>query len=199
MRVAGVVPAVIYGRGVEENVEVAVQERAFVRAIPERAWYSTPVKLTVEGAAAEGFSPTVMIAEVQRDIVSGHLVSIDFHVVSAEETLRTQVPVVHVGDSPGVRRGGILEHLTHEVTVESKLADIPERLEVDISHLDIGERFRVSDLEAPEGVTILGAPGEVILLIAAPRVEAEAEAAPTGVVEEVPQPKRIGEEGEESE
>ncbi len=200
LRASGKVPAVIYGRGLAENLLVAVEERFFLHELPETAWHATPMKLVVQDPGYADFTPTVVAGEVQRNIVTGHLLSVDFHVVSAEEKVHVQVPVVHVGESPGVRRGGILEHLVHEVTVASTLADLPEQFEVDLSTLALGDRVRASDLAVPPGVELLEAPEEVILLIAAPRTEVE-EAAPAAegaVVAETPQPERARPEEKEA-
>jgi len=196
LRAEGKVPAVIYGRGVQANLDVAVEERIFHRTIPPTAWYSTPMKLVVQDPAYRDFSPTVMLTEVQHDLTTGRVVAADFHVVSAEEKVRTRVPVVHVGESPGVKMGGILEHLIHEVVIEALVTDIPTTIKVDVSALDIGERIRVTDLPALPGVEIVDAPDEVILLVAAPRAVEEVAPAPAegAVVEEVAEPERVEEE-----
>ena len=85
LRKAGKVPAVIYGREVEENLAVTVEENVFHRTVPPSAWYTTPLKLIVDDPAFKDFSPTVMLAEVKQDILTGRVISADFHVVSAGE------------------------------------------------------------------------------------------------------------------
>ncbi len=207
LRRQGMVPAVVYGRG-REPVAVAVEEAALRRALPEPSWHSTVIRLRIAGlpdrtGAEEDSEPTVMIKEVQRDLVRRCLLSMDFHRISLRESIHTQVPVVAVGQSPGVKVGGILEHLAHEVVVECLPTDIPDHLEADISQLEIGHSLRVRDLPAPPGVKIVASPDDVVLVVAPPaRVE---EVAPVvapeeaAVVEERAEPEVIGEGEEESE
>ena len=201
LRAAGRIPAVIYGRGVD-NLLVSVEAATFARALPETGWYSTLIQLEVEGAPRGAKEHPAMIVEVQRDPVWQRLLSIDFHRISLREKLHAQVPVIHVGQSPGVRVGGILQHITHEVTVECLPTDLPDHLEVDISGMEIGDVLRVSDLAAPEGATILSPRDEVVISLAPPVRLEEVAAAPAevgAVVEEREEPEVIGEREQEEE
>ena len=119
-----------------------------------------------------------MLAEVKTDILTGHVISADFHVVSATEKVHARIPVVLRGESPGVKLGGVLEHLMHEVHVDSLVTDIPTEIVVDISDMDIGERFRVEDLPELSGVVFMDPAEEVIVLIASPRVAEVVEEGP---------------------
>ncbi len=201
LRAGGEIPAVIYGRG-QDAQPIALQAAAFKAAIPEGAWYSTLVKLRIEGAKGTGASPNAMIKEVQCDIVRRRVLSVDFQRVSLRETVHTTVPVVHVGESRGVRQGGVLEHLIHEVAVECLPTQLPEHLEADITGMEIGDSLRVRDLAAPPGVKIVTDPEEVLIVIAPPvRLEevAPVQAAPGAVVEEVQEPEVITERAREEE
>ncbi len=202
LRAAGQIPAVIYGRGIGSQ-PVSVDAATFSRAVPEGAWFSTLLQLRVEGEEDAAARPSVMIAEVQQDPVRQRLLSIDFHRISLREKVHTHVPVIHVKQSPGVRRGGILEHISHEVTVECLPAEIPDHLEADISGLEIGDAIRVKDLELPPGVRILS-PSDDIVFLVAPPVRIEEVAAPAAeegaVVPEKAEPEVIRErESRESE
>jgi large subunit ribosomal protein L25 len=195
LRAAGKIPAVIYGRGME-SLPVAVDAATFARALQETAWYSTLVRLRVEGGSVDDPNPSVMISEVQRHPIRQQILSIDFHRISLREKLHTQVPVIHVKQSPGVRMGGILEHITHDLTVECLPGDIPDHLEADISGLHIGEALRVRDLVPPPGVRILSPADEVVILVAPPVRAEEVAAAPAqegAVVAETEEPEVIGE------
>jgi large subunit ribosomal protein L25 len=153
--------------------------------------------LLIEGAEEGVSPPTVMIKEVQRNLAPRELISIDFRRTSMEERVHATVPVIHIGESPGVKHGGILEHIVREIPVECLPADIPDHLEADVAQLEIGESFRVRELAAPEGVTILAPEDEVVVLVAPPvTVEEVAPEAPPeegAVVPEVEQPEVIGE------
>jgi len=195
LRAAGRIPAVVYGRGMA-SLPVWVEERAFARALPESAWHSTLVQLRIEGDGIEDTTPSVVIAQVQRDPARQRILSIDFHRISLQERVHTQVPVIHSKQSPGVRKGGILEHIVHELMVECLAADMPDHLEADISALEIGDALRVSDLVPPPGVKILAPPHEVVVLVAPPlrAEEVAAPAVPEGaVVEETEEPEVIRE------
>jgi len=205
LRRAGRIPAVMYGRDIESQ-PLWVDAAQFARAIPERAWLSTLITLHIEGAKEADSVPTarrrageappysVMITEVQRDLARGRILSIDFHRISLQETVRAHVPILPIGQSPGVRQGGILEQIIHEVEVECLPADLPDHLEVSIAQLAIGDVVRVRDLPPPPGVKLIAAADETVLLVAPPvRVEevAPAAAAEAAVVTEAAEPEVI--------
>ncbi len=196
LRIKGQIPAVVYGRGVEP-MALAVDKAAFARAIRPSAWYHTLINLNIEGAKkAKDTRFTVMIAEVQRELVTRKMISLDFKRVSLSEKIHTQVGVRHIGDSPGVKMGGIIDQVMHEVIVECLPTEMPDHLQADISSLEIGDSIRVRDLAVPAGVKVL-APEDEVLIVIAPPVRVE-EVAPTAVaegalVEEIEQPVVVGE------
>lgn len=195
LRAQGHIPAVVYGGG-QEPVVVSVDEATFAKAIPASGWYSTLIDLKIEGADGGDERPTVMIKEVQHDLVHRQVVSIDFRRISLEETIQTHVPIRHVGESPGVKLGGILDQVTHEVMVECLPTDMPDHLEVDVSGLEIGDSVRVKDLMVPPGVEVAAAEEDVVIVIAPPLREEEV--APVteeegALVEEVAEPEVISE------
>jgi len=202
LRREGKIPSVVYGRG-GRPIPIAVEESAFSRSLSDATWFSTLIKLRIDGVGRADSGPTVMIKEVQRDLVRQRLLSIDFQRISLRESIHTQVRVVTVGQSPGVKLGGILEHLTHEVTVECLPTDIPDHLEADISQIEIGQSLRVRDLVAPPGVKIVTPADDVILVVAPPvRVEEAAPAAAEAeraAVEEHVEPEVIREREREEE
>ena len=190
LRDRGMVPAIVNGRGLQ-SLMVAVEEKTFTRAIPEAAWYSTPLRLHVEGMV-DAPTFTVMISAVQKDPVTRRLVAMDFHVVSLEDTVHAQVSVRHTGQNRATRAGAVIEHLMHQVTVVARPNDIPDHLTIDISELEVGAHVRVADVPLPAGVTLLESPDEVVLIIAH-RVgeEAAAPAAGAAVVTETPEPELV--------
>jgi large subunit ribosomal protein L25 len=194
LRTQGRIPAVVYGKGAEP-IAISVDAREFARAVSAAGWYSTLINLRVEGAEAED-RPTVMIKEVQHDLVDRRVVSIDFRRVSLQETIQTHVTLRVVGESPGVKAGGILDQVLHEVMVECLPTDMPDHIEVQISQLGIGDSARVRDLVVPEGVTVVAPQDEVVIHVAPPLREEEIQpAAPEegALVEEVVEPEVVGE------
>ncbi len=202
LRREGKIPAVVYGRGAEP-LPLTVDEATFVGLLPETAWYSTLITLRIAGETGRAAHPTVMIKEVQRHLAPRQLLSIDFRRTSMQERVQTTVPVIHTGESPGLKLGGILEHLVHEMPVECLPADIPEHFEADISQLEIGQSFRVRDLAVPDGVAVLAPEDDVIVLVAPPvtveEVAPEIPAEEGAILQEVEEPERIGEREPETE
>jgi large subunit ribosomal protein L25 len=138
----------------------------------------------------------VMCREIQRDPLRGDLLHADFLQVVLTEEIETEVRIVLVGEAPGVQEGGILQHMLRSVTVSCLPTNMPDRLEADISGLNMGDQVTVGDLEAPEGVQIVSEPNSVIALVVAPMAEEEEELEEAIADEEVTDADE-GEQGEE--
>lgn len=193
LRRAGAIPAVVYGRG-RKPVAVAVESRALRTALHTHAGTNVLIDLDirVDGAADRQL---VVIKELQRDIFSHEVIHVDFQAISLEETLEAHVPVILVGTPRGVAEGGLLDQHLREVVVECLPTQIPERLEVDVTGLRVGQAVHAGDLKMPEGVTLLTPPGDVVATVLAPRVE-EAPAAPPAAEAAAPIPEAVA--GEKS-
>lgn len=180
MRRVGQVPGVVYGRGGDE-IRISVTEADFMNVVG----YSTAtgmIDLTFGGKNPT----TAIVKDIQWDILTDRPIHIDFLRVSADQMV--SVPVhVHLENSPaGVLMGGVLEHILHEVTVKVRARDIPAKINVDVSPLEIGDSIHIRDLILPEGLTVDMDEDQVVATVVAPTVAKEAE------LEE-------GEEGEEGE
>jgi large subunit ribosomal protein L25 len=168
LRRAGKIPAVVYGH--RDPVPVTIDALEFIREFKVIS-ESQIIQLSVDG---ENYD--VLIKDYQEDILTGALEHIDFFEIEAGKALRTHISV-HVHGSPiGVREGGILEQPLYEVEIECLPKDIPDRFEVDVTELGIGDSIHVSDLVAPEGVKILTSEENVIALVAMARMEVVEEA-----------------------
>jgi len=198
IRAQGRIPAVVYGRD-SDPIAVSVDEEAFSRVVPPTAWYSTVIDLNIQENGDEQETPTVMIKEVQSDLVYRKIWNIDFRRISLKEVIQTQVPVRYFGESPGVKQGGIVDQVTHEVMIECLPTDVPDHLEIDISGLDIGDSVRVRNLEPPSGIKVLSAEDDAVIVIAPPLREEEV-AAPEeeALLEEAAEPELIGEKPEQA-
>ena len=133
-----------------------------------------PADIRADGGIARMSDPK-MIKEIQRHPVTYDILHVDFHRVSLTEEVTTRVPVELVGESIGVKEGGILEFLLRELEIRCLPTEIPEHIAIDISHMRIGDSLRVGDLKLKEGITVLDDPETVIVLIAAPVVREEIE------------------------
>jgi len=182
LRRRGLVPAVLYGRGIAP-VALAVNAKS-LRELIHAGGQNVVVRLRIESG---GDPPTVMLKEIQRDAIGGGVLNVDFQKISLTEKVTAQVPVILVGEAPGVKQGGVLDQVLREVEVESLPTDIPTSLELDISELEVAHSLHVSDLSAPASVAITSEPSDVIVTVSriaeeappvAPAVEVEEGAAP---------------------
>lgn len=192
LRRNGETPAVLYGKGVG-NMLIKVPTRELEYILNNHIIGSTLIDLDVDkGDQRESY--LVMCREVQRDPIRRELLHADFFQIELNQEIETEIPVVLVGESQGVKKGGILQHMLREVTVSCLPTKLPEQIEIDISELDIGEQVTVGDLKAPEGVQILSDPESVIALIVAPTLEEEVTEEEEGAAEEAAAETEQGEE-----
>jgi large subunit ribosomal protein L25 len=171
LRASGRVPAVLYGRGMDP-VSISVDSRELIHLFHTGAGTNVLVDLVVDGDAH-----LAMAREIQRDHIKGRFVHVDFLAVSRDEKITISVPVRLVGESAGVKAGGVLEHHLWEVQVESLPTDVPEAIEADVSELEIGSSLKVSDLVAPPGATILTGLDESVVAVQQPQARIELEEA----------------------
>jgi len=135
---------------------------------------------------------TGLVREVQYDPVSEKIIHVDIMGVDLQKKVLLEVPTVTIGTAVGVKTfGGILEHITHKIEIECLAKDIPEKIEIDVSELNIGESLHVQDINI-EDAKIISKPDLVIVTVVPPSVIVEEVKAEE--VEEVE-----GEEGEEPE
>jgi len=164
LRARGRVPAVLYGHGVGP-VSVSVGAKDLFRVLHGSAGTNVLVNLTVDGA-----EHLALPREIQRDHVRGRYVHVDFLAVRRDEKVTVSVPVRVVGESPGVKVGGVVEHHLWELQVECLPGDVPDGIDADVSELQVGDSLRVSDIVAPEGVTVLTPSEESLLSVVVPQV-----------------------------
>jgi large subunit ribosomal protein L25 len=175
LRTAGRIPAVVYGRRhPPQNIEVKAVE------LETAMQHSASENILVDLKLAEDARPErlVLVQEIQHQPLTGGLLHVDFHEVAADEKVTITVPVESVGEAIGVKAsGGILEHVLFKLKLRGLPKDLPEVLEVDVTHLDIGQSIHIGELKAPPGVEILGDKKIPVLAVAAPVTEAEEAAA----------------------
>ncbi len=136
------------------------------------------------------------VKDLQFHPVKGHVLHVDFQGIRKGEKITINVPVTLTGTAVGVKNGGILEHFIREFEIECLPKDIPEKIEIDISDMKIGDQVRVKDLQM-ENVKISDDPEETIVMIEHPRLEEEKEE--EEVEEEMAEPELIRSRKEEEE
>jgi len=151
LRHAGKVPAIIYG-GNKDPEALTLSHNELLRNLEHEAFYSHILTIRTGGGTT-----SAILRDLQRHPSRPLIMHVDLQRVSADEKLKTQVPLHIIGEdtSPGVKAGGLVSHEQTEVEVECLPKDLPEFLEVDISGLAVGETLHLSDLQVPEGVTLL--------------------------------------------
>ncbi len=192
LRQQGLIPAVVYGAAAK-TINIKVGTRDFEKALHTSAGENVLINLKLTGAGRK-VEQTVIVKEVQYDPVKGGIYHVDFNHISLKEAIKVKVPVVTKGEPSGVKEGGSLEQILWEVEVECLPTQIPEKVEVDISNLQIGDAVHVRDLGFPEGVEVLNPPEDVVVHIVLPKVEVE-EVIPAA--EEAAEPEVIGKKKEE--
>ncbi len=198
LRRSGQIPAVIYGSA-REALSLAINQRDLDRLLQTIAAESTVIELTLDG----GRTSKTLIREIQRHPFKRQILHLDFQELVAGEKVTVSIPILLVGIPDSVRLGGgVMDQVLRELEIEVDPANIPNRIELDVSHLDIGHSLHVSDLKLPEGVTVLADPETTICVVAIPRAIVETPAAGVEAVEGAPEPEVIGrgaEAGEEGE
>lgn len=169
LRRDGLIPGVIYGRGKKSHA-IAVPERELRAVLSGPHGRHAILDVTLAGQKTSHAS---ILKDYQVDPIRGRIVHFDLHEVRLDQPITAQVAIELVGESPGVKAGGVLSALVREVSVEALPLEVPDRLELDISDAEIGATLRVADLVAPEGATLLDDPDTVVVTVAAPRVEVE--------------------------
>ena len=193
LRRSGKVPAVLYG--VDGGaVSLTVEPRSIQAILHSETGENTLFGLRIAGKAVPG---KVMIKEHQVDPLDESLVHADFMRIAMDRAIRVQVTIHTVGVAKGVKlSGGILDHPMRELEVECLPADIPERIDVDISELDMGKSIRVGEITVPPGVKVLTDPGMAVVAVVAPTVEKAPVAAAEGaVVAEAPAEPEVIQKG----
>ncbi len=197
IRSGGRIPAIIYGRhNPPQNLEIDAKQ--FDDLVHKAHTEIILVDLTVEGDATP--SRLALVQDVQHHPLSGHILHIDLHEVKADEKVSIEVPVEAVGVPDGVKNGGgTLEHVRFRIRVRCFPKDLPEQINVDVTHLKVGETLHIGEISAPAGVELLGDKKIPVLAVAAPVTEAAAEttAAPAAG-EAAKQPEMIKEKKEEA-
>ena len=184
LRRGGRVPAVLYGHG-QENVslEVAADDIAAVARHGGRL-------VELQGAVQE----TALIKDLQWDTFGIQVMHLDFARVSADERIEVTVPLELRGEAPGVKEGGVVQQPLHELHIDCLAISIPDKIQVSINGLRLGNVLHVRDIPVPEGMTVLTPADEIVAQCVQPSEELEAEPTAEGA-----EPELIGRKAEAEE
>src|SRR6184192_1318181 len=195
LRARGFIPAVIYG-GNDEPQPLQVAARDINAMMSQASGENVLVELEI---GDDGQTRTALVQEVQHSPVGGDIRHVDFHAISMDQMIEAEVPLEPVGTAVGVKTfGGLLEQSLRALAIECLPGDLPDRITVDVSQLNIGDSIHVRDIQFPQGVTPKVQPDLTAFSVVAPVVEeepvvAEAEAAAAAGPEVITEKKEEGE------
>lgn len=200
LRRNGQIPGVLYGNG--EPRAFSVDHLELRRVLTGGHGLNQILDVVLEGRAKPHHA---ILKEYQLDPIRSTLTHVDLHEVRLDRPIQTPVAIELLGTPVGVTMGGLLQQILREAQVEALPGSIPDRLELDISALEIGDALRVSDLDVPAGVTLLDDADAIVASVVATRrgvlseEEEAAEAAEAAEGEEgaVPEAEAEAEAGED--
>lgn len=195
LRSRGMVPVNVYKGGeAAQSLQVSIDDLRETLHTSAGENVIITLKISGEGGSKD---KTVLIKEIQREPIKDGILHVDFNEISLTETLEVDVPLAVKGEAVGVKvDGGILEHVMWELKVECLPTDIPEKIEVDVSNLKVGDALHVKDVAVPKGVKVLNDPELIVLIVKAQKVEAPKE---EGVEAAAGEPELIRKKKEETE
>jgi large subunit ribosomal protein L25 len=160
------IPAVVYGRTIS-NTSIHVDENEFVQMVRELG--QNAIVNLMWGEA----SSTVKVSEVQKDPIKNEIVHIDFQEVNMNKMLSAEVPLEWVGEAQGVTKGGLLQQQLRTIEVRCLPNQIPNRIPVDVTALEIGDSLTVGDIQIPEGIEVQLSSDTVVVSVLAPTLETD--------------------------
>ncbi len=191
LRAAGRIPAVVYGHG-KPSRALSVDAKDLFHLLHGAAGGNVLIDLVIDGEKT-----MAMAREIQRDHVRGEYLHVDFLEVRRDEKVTVDVPIHLVGESAGVKAGGVLEHHLWDLKIECLPQDLPDAIEADISALNVNDTLRVADIVVPDVCTVLTPEDETIAAVVPPQARELAEA--EGVEGEAAEEAAEGATAEEAE
>jgi len=177
LRKRGFIPAVIYGEDLG-SIPIKVSRFKFLHLLREHPIETMVITLKLKDDNQTKEYPC-MVKEMQQDFLKDEIIHIDFNQISLTEAIKVKVPIVPKGEPIGIKQEfGTLEHILREIEVECLATNIPEKIEVDVSHLKINDSLQVKDIDfSKENIKVL-TPAETIIFIVKPPIKEEELVAP---------------------
>jgi large subunit ribosomal protein L25 len=167
LRKQGLIPGVLYSAG-KEAKPFTVSAHDLREAMASGSGRHAVLDVVFEGHKR---GHAAVFKEIQLSAVKQHITHIDLHEIQLDEPIETKVTMQLDGAAAGIKAGGVLEIVTHEINVRGLPQDIPEHIVMDISDVEIGQTVRVKDVPLPSGITALDDAEDALFHIVLPRVE----------------------------
>lgn len=171
LRREGLAPAVLYGAKTDP-IMLSVDSHDMEQLLKTASTGQTLLNIQIEGFEAP--KPAI-IKEMQRNVLTGEILHVDFYEVDMNRKIRVQIPITTTGKSQGVEMGGVLQIIRREVEVLCYPNQIPDEIVVDITEIELGESVHLEDLPLAEGLEIPHDTNFTVLTILAPKAAEEEE------------------------
>lgn len=171
LRSAGHIPGVIYGLNDPISIQLEEKELSHMVQTLHGGERLITLRLSTGEEGKEGEDKNVLVKEIQITAIRQLLLHVDFQEIDIKRKVQVAVELRPVGQPVGVKLGGILQAVKHDVVIECLPTEIPEYIEADVEELEIGDSLHVSDLSFPKGVSPVTDAEETLIVISAPRVE----------------------------
>lgn len=165
-RLAGRVPAILYGKSVKP-LAISVDRCQLEAAVKTKSGMNVMIDLSVAG----GDSGLALIRDYQADPFKRFFTHVDFQAITLKDKLDVEVPIMLTGTAVGVKEGGVVEQLRRSIHIRALPTSIPDKIEVDITGLMIGDSIHSNDMKLPEGVEFAHATNYTIVTIVPPAKE----------------------------
>ncbi len=164
LRKKGYIPAIIYGKGME-NLPIQVIYSDFEKIYNRHKEETVLFNLILENGSEKKIQ--AILKDVQRHPVTDRFIHLDFQYLEVNRPIEIKVPLKFVGKPVGITKGGVLEIILHEITLECLPKDIPDKIVIDLSALDVNQSLHIRDIKVPEGVRIVDDPQETVVTVVA--------------------------------
>jgi large subunit ribosomal protein L25 len=181
-RLRGNIPVVLYG-GEGDAISLMVNRKSFEQILHGPAGEHAVLQLVVTGNT--DLNTPAIVKAIQHHPIKGWITHADLMRIRLDVKIQTFVPIILVGRPQGVAEGGLMDQQLRELEIECLALEVPEQLEVDVTHLAIGDSLHVSDLTVPDQLTVITESDRAVAAVLAPRLATEEEGGEPAAEEEV--------------
>lgn len=165
LRRQGLIPAALYGHNGTESISLTVPEKEAYQLLKKASVNNTLIDLNIPEVSWTG---KALIREVQTHPWKRTLYHLSFFSVGAQESVEVTVPLHITGEAAGVKKGGVLEQMMTEITVQCPPDLIPETVDINVSDFEVGTNLHLGELILPEGVVAIGDNEQIVFAIVTP-------------------------------
>jgi large subunit ribosomal protein L25 len=170
LRQQGKIPGVIYGNDIN-SIPIIIDAKSF-EVLASHGGTHQIISLNLKDNESKK-KQTAIIKEIQRHPYKRYNLHVDFQKIALDQEIESTIPIQIIGEAPGQKAGGVLQHGTWEINVKGIARNLPDHVEIDISGVEIGDSLKASDIKLPEGLELLSHSDEMIVSVVPPAKAAE--------------------------